>query len=70
MPSSALFRNGGNWAVFRVEDGTARLRTIELGRNNGTEAQVLDGLAEGDQVILFPSSAITDGMSVAQRMVE
>jgi HlyD family secretion protein len=70
VPSSALFRNGGEWAVFRIEDGTARLRTIQLGRNNGTEAQVLDGIAEGDQVILFPSSAITDGMSVAQRMVE
>ncbi len=70
VPSSALFRSGGDWAVFRVEGGTARLLTITLGRNNGTEAQVLDGLVEGDQVVLFPSSGLTDGMHVAQRKVE
>lgn len=70
VPSSALFRSGGNWAVFRVLDGTARLQTVELGRDNGTEAQVIDRLAEGDQVILFPSSGLTEGMSVAQRKVE
>ncbi|MEZ5778829.1 MAG: HlyD family efflux transporter periplasmic adaptor subunit [Paracoccaceae bacterium] len=70
VPSSALFRSGGDWAVFRNTGGTAELRAIRLGRNNGTEAQVLDGLAEGDQVILFPSSGLTGGMSVAQRKVE
>ena len=70
VPSSALFRSGGNWAVFSVEDGTARLRTIELGRNNGTQAQVLNGLAQGEQVILFPSSGLRDGMRVAQRQTE
>lgn len=70
VPSSALFRSGGDWAVFRAEDGRARLRTVAIGRNNGTEAQVLDGLAEGDRVILFPSSALGDGIRVAQRRIE
>ncbi len=70
VPSSALFRSSGNWAIFRVEGGVARLRKIELGRNNGTEAQVLDGLTEGDQVILFPSSGLADGMRVAQRRTQ
>ncbi len=70
VPSSALFRSGSDWAVFRVDGGTARLQTIELGRNNGTQAQVLDGLAEGDRVILFPSSGLSHGMSVAQRQIE
>lgn len=69
VPSSALFRSGGEWAVFRVEGGTARLRPIKRGRDNGTEAQVLEGLEEGDAVVLFPSSGLSDGASVAQRQV-
>ncbi len=70
VPSSALFRSAGDWAVFRVEDGKARVRIVSVGRNNGTQAQVLDGLAEGDRVILFPSSGLADGTSVARRTGE
>ncbi len=70
VPSSALFRSAGAWAAFRVADGTARLQTINLGQNNGTEAQVLNGLSEGDRVILFPSSGLSNGMSVVQREIE
>lgn len=70
VPSSALFRSGEDWAVFRVEDGDATKRIVEIGRNNGIEAQVLDGLEAGDRVILYPSSEIEEGMSVARRVVE
>jgi HlyD family secretion protein len=69
VPASALFRDRGDWAVFRVVGGKATLTPIKLGRNNGVEAQVLEGLEEGDQVVLFPSSGLTDGMSVGQRQV-
>lgn len=69
VPSSALFRSDGDgkWAVFVVEDGVARLRTVEAGRDNGIEAQVLDGLRPGEQVILYPASDLTDGARVVQR---
>ena len=68
VPSSALFRSGGGkWAVFVVEDGAARLRTVEAGRDNGVEAQVLDGLRPGEQVILYPASDLTDGARVVRR---
>lgn len=70
LPASALFRSGKDWAVFRVEDSKARLRTVTIGRNNGIEAQVLDGLDPGDRVVLFPSSGLTDGVRVAQRQVQ
>jgi HlyD family secretion protein len=69
VPASALFRSGDAWAVFAVEDGTARLRTVSIGPNNGVEAQVTDGLSEGDRVILYPSSGLSDGMAVAQREI-
>ncbi|MFA8440307.1 hypothetical protein [Yoonia sp.] len=69
VPASALFRNQGSWAVFVVEDGTAQLRTIAIGPNNGIEAQVTGGLAEGDSVILYPSSGLSAGMDVAERVI-
>lgn len=69
VPSSALFRDQQDWAVFVVEGGTARLRNVTIGRNNGTQAQVVEGLAEGETVILYPASDIVDGADVQQREV-
>ena len=67
VPSSALFRSDGKWAAFVVEDGVARLRTVETERDNGVEAQVLEGLRPGERVILYPASDLTDGARVVQR---
>ena len=50
-------------------DGKAQLRKVEIGPNNGVEAQVKTGLSEGDRVILYPSSGLSDGMSVAERVI-
>lgn len=69
VPASALFRSGDNWAVFVVSGGAAELRRIEIGRNNGTVAQVLNGLEEDEDVILYPSSGIENGAKVARRVV-
>jgi HlyD family secretion protein len=67
IPSGAIFRHDGGWAVYRVEDGRARLRPIEVGQNNGLEVQVLAGLDEGDRVLVHPSDRIKDGVAVAPR---
>ena len=69
LPASALFRASGSWAVFVANNGTAEQRLVEIGPNNGIEAQLLKGLQKDDQVILYPSSALTDGTSVALRVV-
>ena len=69
VPASALFRSRGSWAVFVVENDIATLRTVEIGPNNGIEAQVISGLAEGDRVVLYPSSGLSEGMSVAERVI-
>jgi HlyD family secretion protein len=69
-PSSALFREARDWAVFVVEDGIATRRRIEVGRNNGIEAQVLNALQSGEQVILYPSSELRDGAAVMRRTMQ
>lgn len=67
VPSSALFRHEGEWAVFAVRNGRANLTKVAVGRNNGREAQVLDGLKEGDRVVLYPPNDVANGVSVEQR---
>ncbi len=64
---SALFRSNGEWAVFRAVDGTAHLTPVKLGHRNSATAEVVDGLAPGDRVILHPSDSIADGVPVVER---
>ena len=64
-PSSALFRRGSAWNVFIVEGNRARRRTVTLGQRSTVEAQVLDGLNEGEVVIVHPSDQVDDGVRVA-----
>ncbi|MDG1416455.1 MAG: HlyD family efflux transporter periplasmic adaptor subunit [Maricaulis sp.] len=67
VPSSALFRVGEHWSVYAVRNGRARSVRVEIDRNNGLQAHILSGLEEGDSVVLFPSSAITDNTAVTAR---
>lgn len=70
VPASALFRANDGWAVFVMLDGVAERRTVEIGRNNGIDAEVLGGLDAGDRVVLYPSAAIEDGASIAPRSLD
>ena len=68
IPTSALFRVGEQWGVFKVSDDSKAQRTIvEIGQTNGREAQVVAGLVPGDKVIVHPSDTIADGMQVELR---
>jgi HlyD family secretion protein len=67
VPTSALFRDAEDWAVFCVEEGVARQRTVKIGLQNGLEAEVLEGLAEGDQVVTHPGDNVVDGRAVRAR---
>ena len=70
VPMSALFQERGVWTVFVVEEGTAQARAVRLGRRTSTEAEVLGGLEMGDEVVLFPSDEISDGVAVQTRRPE
>jgi HlyD family secretion protein len=67
VPASAVFRSEEAWATFVVEEGTAVLRSVEIGESNGLETEVLSGLDEGDTVIAYPSDSVRDGVSVKAR---
>lgn len=67
VPLGALFRHGDAWAVFRIIEGRARLTPIEIAERNLRSARVLQGLGEGDTVILYPSDRIVDSVRVVRR---
>jgi len=68
VPAGALFRNGQNgWALFVVRDGIAHLTPVELAANNGLTAAISDGIAIGDEIVLYPPAGLEDGQTVAQR---
>jgi HlyD family secretion protein len=67
VPVGALFRNGSDWAVYKVKDGRARMTVVRVGHRNAQTAEVLSGLAAGDRVVLHPSDRVRDGSAVAQR---
>ncbi|HSJ13854.1 MAG TPA: efflux RND transporter periplasmic adaptor subunit [Longimicrobiales bacterium] len=64
VPASALFRTSDDWAVFAVVDGRAVRRTVRIGQQAGLATQVLEGLTEGDEVIVHPGNAVSDGVRV------
>ncbi|HUP52632.1 MAG TPA: efflux RND transporter periplasmic adaptor subunit [Longimicrobiales bacterium] len=64
VPTSALFRAGDAWRAFVVEEGRAHSRDVLIGQRNEAMAEIVEGLAEGDLVILFPPEDVDDGMAV------
>jgi HlyD family secretion protein len=67
VPVSALFRKGDGWAVFVSEAGRAKLKQVTIDHRNGSTAEVLKGLAEGEKVIIHPDDTVTDGVRVKLR---
>ncbi len=64
-PAGALFQRNGTWQCFVDDGGRARLRMIKVGHGNGIATEIVDGLSEGDRVIVYPGDKIADGVRVA-----
>ena len=67
VPLGALVREDSGWAVYRIQQGRARLTPIKAGAMSDEDAEVLSGLSPGDQVVLFPSDRVRDGVPVTAR---
>ena len=66
IPRTALFRGAeGGWAAYRMDKGRARLVPVKIGLANDFQAEVLEGLQAGDEVIDAPESGLGDGVRVA-----
>lgn len=64
VPTSAVFRSGEGWAAFVNENGRARRRDVQVGRRTAFEAEIINGLREGEQVVVHPPNELKDGARV------
>jgi HlyD family secretion protein len=65
VPRSALFRApDDSWRVFAVRGGKAKLTRVEVGLMNDRQAEVTDGLAENESVVLAPETNLESGTRV------
>ena len=67
VPSSAVFRHEGGWAVFKYVDERALLTPVEVGHRNGPQVHVSSGLRTGDRVVLHPSDRVRHEGSIVAR---
>jgi HlyD family secretion protein len=67
VPLGALFRSGEGWAVYKVVDDKAVLTAVEPAQSDGRFRAITSGVSEGDKVIVFPSSTVSDGIRVKTR---
>ncbi len=66
VPSSAVFRSLGDWAVFVLRDGRARKAIVQIGHRGEVNWEVLSGLQPGDHVIAHPGLDVDDGVRVQE----
>jgi len=64
VPAGTLFQRGANWQTFVVEGKSAKLQNVTIGRSNGLETEIVEGLGEGRRIIVYPGDQITDGASI------
>jgi len=67
VPVGALFRQGAEWAAYVADNNIAQLRVLRVGARNTLEAQILQGIREGDMVLVHPSDQISDGVRIEAR---
>lgn len=68
VPVSALFRDQGDWSVFRITGGRAQLTRVEIGHQNQGQAEIVAGLSAGDRVVLYPDRSLSHNQPVRRRL--
>jgi HlyD family secretion protein len=67
---SIYYDKNDNSFVYTITDGRAVLTPVKLGLQSDTEAQVLEGVKEGEKIILNPGADITNGTAVLEEGAE
>lgn len=62
--NALLFRAEGPRAAVVAEDSKVQLKPVVIGRDYGTEVEVLGGLSPTDKVVLNPSDSLESGQTV------
>src|SRR6478736_4777110 len=68
LPASVIARDGDNAFAWKVQDGKLHKLPLQLGDRDPRRGEyvILSGLAAGDQVLRYPTTALHDGQAVHQ----
>lgn len=67
VPVSSIFRGEEGWNVFVIKGGKAIRQPLTIGKRGAYYAEVIEGLEEGDEVVVHPTNDLEDGMRVKVR---
>jgi multidrug efflux pump subunit AcrA (membrane-fusion protein) len=65
VPSVAIVREGDETAVFIVMGDTAHRRPVQVGLDDGTDAEVVSGVKTGEMVIVQGQAGLPDGAKIS-----
>ncbi len=64
IPSSAIIDKNGDTCVYIIQDSKAVLRVVKTGNSVDSVIQILDGINEGDKVVIEGMRSLSDGVGV------
>jgi len=67
IPLGALFRRDQDWTIYTIRDGWTKLTPVKLGKFSLTHAEAVEGVTQGDKVVMFPSDKVSDDIAIKQR---
>ena len=67
VPEGALHSGDNGFYIFIVKDGKAGMRAVKTGVKDGARVQITEGLAPGEEVIVFGGNNLTGGEEVSVR---
>jgi multidrug efflux pump subunit AcrA (membrane-fusion protein) len=64
IPGNALLANSQGTRVVRIDGGRAHFVPVTVGRDFGSEIEILSGLSGSEQVVTNPVDTLTEGQQV------
>jgi HlyD family secretion protein len=64
VPTAAMFRANGQWAIYVLHDGRARLTAVDIGHLTAQESELKSGPPENAVVIVHPGDLVRDGVRI------
>jgi membrane fusion protein (multidrug efflux system) len=64
VPNTALLYEGDRIRTYIVEDDKAKERSVKLGNKYGDEMEILEGIKEGDKVVIAGQQGLSEGAKV------
>jgi len=65
VPISALLEKNGKSYIWKVDNGKAVRKEVEVGVSNENSLQIENGISEGDTIISSGVSLVTEGMKIS-----